>query len=136
MNIIYRGHIFSHVRPFCERAVSDLGPQRSLNRPVQVAHSSFTEGSHTAKNTASGSCISNRLPVMSHVLVTANGVTSCIKDQQCSLDQTATDVRAVEKLRQQIINTFLVTSQLLDMTGSLIIKQHHQTKFSLQNIIQ
>ncbi len=48
-----RGHIFSCVRPFCERAVSDLDPQRYIHRPVQVAHSSFIGGSHTTKNTDS-----------------------------------------------------------------------------------
>ncbi len=51
-----RGHIFSHVQPFYERAVSDLDPQRSMHRPFQVALSSFIEGSHTTKNTASGYC--------------------------------------------------------------------------------
>jgi hypothetical protein len=39
-----RGCIFSCVRPFYERAVSDLGPSRSM-----VAHSSFIEGLHTKK---------------------------------------------------------------------------------------
>jgi hypothetical protein len=29
-----RGRIFSHVRPFYERAVHDLDPQRSMHRPV------------------------------------------------------------------------------------------------------
>ncbi len=48
-----RGCNCSHVRPFYERVVSDLGPQRSIHRPVWVAHSSFIEGSHTTKNTAS-----------------------------------------------------------------------------------
>ncbi len=49
-----RGCIFSHVRPFYERAVSDL--DRSMYRSlwIYVAHSSFTEGSHTTKNMASG----------------------------------------------------------------------------------
>ncbi len=47
------GCIFSHVRPFYERAVSDLGPQRSMHTPIQVAHSSFIQGSHMTKNTAS-----------------------------------------------------------------------------------
>ncbi len=46
-------HIFSHVRPFCERAVNNL--DRSMHRSlwVQVAHSSFIVGSHRAKNMAS-----------------------------------------------------------------------------------
>ncbi len=48
-----RGCIFCCVRPFCERAVSDLNPVRYIHRPVQVAHSSFIEGSLTTKNTAS-----------------------------------------------------------------------------------
>ncbi len=42
--------IFSHVWPFYEQAVSDL--DRSMHRS-QVAHSSFIEGSHTTKNSAS-----------------------------------------------------------------------------------
>ncbi len=47
-----RGHIFSHVRPFYEQAVSYLG--RSIHRSlwVQVAHSSFIEGLLMTKNTA------------------------------------------------------------------------------------
>ncbi len=47
------GCIFSHVRPFYERAVSDL--DRSMHRSlcVQAAHSSFIEGWHMAKNMAS-----------------------------------------------------------------------------------
>jgi hypothetical protein len=48
-----KGCIFSGVRPFYERAVSKLDPERSMHRPVQVTHSSFTGGSHTIKNTAS-----------------------------------------------------------------------------------
>ncbi len=48
-----RDHIFSCVRPFYERAVSNLDPQRSMHLPVQVTHSSFIEGSHTTKNMAS-----------------------------------------------------------------------------------
>jgi hypothetical protein len=47
-----RGHISSRVRPFYERAVSDLDPYRSMIRPVYVAHSLFIEGSHMTKNTA------------------------------------------------------------------------------------
>ncbi len=46
------GCIFSRVQPFYERAVRDVYPQRSMHRPVQVADSSFIEGSHTTKNTA------------------------------------------------------------------------------------
>ena len=34
--------------------MSDLGPYRSMHRPVKVTHSLFIEGSHTTKNTASG----------------------------------------------------------------------------------
>ncbi len=48
-----RGCSFSHVRPFYERAESNLNPCRSMHKSVQVAHSSFIEGSHTTKNTAS-----------------------------------------------------------------------------------
>ncbi len=51
---INRGRIFSCERPFYERAVSDLDPQRYMHRPVKVAHSSFIDWSHTTKNTASG----------------------------------------------------------------------------------
>jgi hypothetical protein len=47
------GHIFSNVRPFYERAVSDLDPQRSMHRPVWVTHNSFIEGSHMTKIMAS-----------------------------------------------------------------------------------
>ncbi len=42
------------MQPFYEQAVSDLGPWRSVHRPVKVAHSLFIEGSHMTKNTASG----------------------------------------------------------------------------------
>jgi len=50
MTEVSSGHIFSCVRPFCERALSDL--DRSMNRSlwVQVAHRSFIEGSHVTKN--------------------------------------------------------------------------------------
>ncbi len=50
---INRGHIFSCVQPFYERAVSDQ--DRSLQRSlwVMVAYSLFIEGSHMTKNTAS-----------------------------------------------------------------------------------
>ncbi len=52
---MYRARIFSRVRPFYERGVSDL--DCSMHRSVwaPVAHSSFTEGSHMTKNTAAGS---------------------------------------------------------------------------------
>ncbi len=50
----YWGCIFSHVQPFYEWAVGDLDSKRYMHRPVKVAHSSFIEGSHTTKNTASG----------------------------------------------------------------------------------
>jgi hypothetical protein len=45
--------IFSHVQPFYERAVSNWN--RSMNKSLwaSVAHSSFMEGSHMTKNTAS-----------------------------------------------------------------------------------
>jgi hypothetical protein len=48
-----RGRIFSCVRPFYEQAVSNH--DRSMHRSLwaYVAHSSFIEGSHTTKNTAS-----------------------------------------------------------------------------------
>jgi hypothetical protein len=48
-----RGRIFSRERPFYERAVSDLDPERYMHRPVKVTHRSFIEGSHTTKNMAS-----------------------------------------------------------------------------------
>ncbi len=47
------GCIFSRVRPSCKRAVRDLGRFMHIYLQVQVAHSSFIEGSHTTKNTAS-----------------------------------------------------------------------------------
>jgi hypothetical protein len=47
------GCIFSHVRPFHERAVSDLGRYMHRSPWVMIPHSSFIEGSHTTKNTAS-----------------------------------------------------------------------------------
>ncbi len=47
------GCIFSHVWPFYERAVSNLGPLRYMHRPVQVTHSLYKEGLHTTENTAS-----------------------------------------------------------------------------------
>ncbi len=45
-----RGHIFSNVRPFSERAVSD--PDRPMHRSlwVLVAHSLVIEGSHMTKS--------------------------------------------------------------------------------------
>jgi hypothetical protein len=51
-----RGHIFSHVLPFYERAVSDLD-LRDLCIDLFRSLSSFIDGSHVAKNTASGSCV-------------------------------------------------------------------------------
>ncbi len=45
--------IFSRVRPFYERAVSNLDPLRYMHGPVYVAHTSFIGGSHTTKNKAS-----------------------------------------------------------------------------------
>ncbi len=47
-----RGHIFSRVWPSYEQAVSDLDRSMNISLWVQVAHNSFTEGSHTTKNTA------------------------------------------------------------------------------------
>ncbi len=47
------------MQPFCEWAVSDLDPQRSMHRPIKVAHSSFVEESHMTKNTASDYIFSN-----------------------------------------------------------------------------
>jgi hypothetical protein len=49
----YRSCIFHREWPFYERAVSDL--ERYMHRSlwVKVAQSSFIEGSHTTKNTAS-----------------------------------------------------------------------------------
>jgi hypothetical protein len=49
-----RGHIFSRVRPSNERAVSNLDRSVNISLWVWVAHSSFTKGSHMAKNMASG----------------------------------------------------------------------------------
>ncbi len=46
-----RGRIFIHVRPFYERAVSNLYGSMHRSLWVQVAHSSFKERSHTTKNT-------------------------------------------------------------------------------------
>jgi hypothetical protein len=51
------GRIFSRVRPFYEQAVSDLEWSMHRSLWVQVTHSSFIEGSHTTKNTASGGCL-------------------------------------------------------------------------------
>ncbi len=50
----YRGCIFSHVRPFYERAVSDLGRPMHRSLWVYVAHNSVIEVSHATKNMASG----------------------------------------------------------------------------------
>jgi hypothetical protein len=41
---LIRGCIFSRVRPFYERGVSDLETKRSMHRPVYYAHSLFIEG--------------------------------------------------------------------------------------------
>jgi hypothetical protein len=49
-----RGHIFSHVWPLYEWAVSDLDRFMHRSLWVWVTHSSFIEGSHTAEKTASG----------------------------------------------------------------------------------
>ncbi len=48
------GHVFICVRPFYERAVSDLDRSMHISLWVWVAHSSFIGGLHTTKNTASG----------------------------------------------------------------------------------
>jgi hypothetical protein len=48
-----RDCIFSHLRPSYEQAVSDQDRSMHISPWVQVAHSSFIEGSHTTKNTAS-----------------------------------------------------------------------------------
>ncbi len=63
-----KAHIFSHVRPFYEWAMSDL--DRSMHRSlwVQVAHSSFTEGSHTTKNTAWGLFLLSRNTMECNIL--------------------------------------------------------------------
>jgi hypothetical protein len=51
---VNKGRIFSRVQPFYERAMSNL--DRSMHRSlwVWVTHSSFIEGLHMTKNTASG----------------------------------------------------------------------------------
>jgi hypothetical protein len=51
---LYRGRIFIHVRPSYEWAVSDQDRSMHISLWALVAHSSFIEGSHMAKNTASG----------------------------------------------------------------------------------
>ncbi len=48
------GRIFSCVRPFYERAVSDLDRPILISLWVLVTYSSFIEGPHMTKNTASG----------------------------------------------------------------------------------
>jgi len=60
-----RAHIFSCVRPFYKRAMSDL--DRSMNRSlwVKVAHNSFIEGLHTTKNMGSGSF--KHFPLIPHI---------------------------------------------------------------------
>ncbi len=49
-----RGRIFSRVRPFYERVMSNLDMSTHISLWVLVAHSSFIEGAHMTKNTASG----------------------------------------------------------------------------------
>ncbi len=49
-----RGRIFSCVWPSYEQAISDLDRSINISLWIWVAHSSFTEGSHMTKNTASG----------------------------------------------------------------------------------
>jgi hypothetical protein len=50
---ITRGHTFSRVQPFYEWAMSDLDKSMHISLWVKVAHTSFIEGSHMTKNTAS-----------------------------------------------------------------------------------
>ncbi len=50
---VNRGHIFSHVWPFYERVVSNLDRSMHITLLIQVAHSSFIEGSLTTENMAS-----------------------------------------------------------------------------------
>jgi hypothetical protein len=47
------GPYFCHVRPSYEWAMSNLDRSMNISLWLWVAHSSFTEGSHTTKNTAS-----------------------------------------------------------------------------------
>jgi hypothetical protein len=47
------GRIFSREGPSYERAVSDLDRSMNISLWVSMGHSSFTEGLHTIKNTAS-----------------------------------------------------------------------------------
>ncbi len=56
-----RCHIFSHVLPSYERVVSNLDRPMHRSLWVLVAHSSFIEGSHTTKNTASDLVMSTSL---------------------------------------------------------------------------
>jgi hypothetical protein len=58
-----RGRIFSHVRPFYERVVSNLDRPMHRSQWVLVAHSSFIEGSHATKNTSSGVYVINIFPL-------------------------------------------------------------------------
>jgi hypothetical protein len=53
LKLVTRGRIFSSAQPFYEWTVSDL--DRSMHRSLWVlfSHSSFIEGLHTTKNTAS-----------------------------------------------------------------------------------
>jgi hypothetical protein len=48
-----RDHIFSCVGPFYDQVVSDLDRSMHRSQWALVAHSSFIDGSHTAKNMAS-----------------------------------------------------------------------------------
>ncbi len=71
-SVLSWGHIFSCVWPSCEWAVSNLDPLRYMNRPVKVAHSSFTEWSHMTKYMASG-----------HLHFMFSWVTSQLLSSQC-----------------------------------------------------
>jgi hypothetical protein len=48
-----KGHLSCQRPYFYERAVSDLDRSINISLWVKVVHSSFTEGSHMTKNTAS-----------------------------------------------------------------------------------
>ncbi len=56
-----RGRIFSRVRPFYELVVSNLDMSMHRSLWVQVAHSSFIDGSHMTKNTDSGASLQTLL---------------------------------------------------------------------------
>ncbi len=55
-----RGRIFSCGPPSYELAVNNLDRSMHISLWVQVTHSSFIEGLHTTKNTASGPTADNR----------------------------------------------------------------------------